>query len=130
MIRTEAELVEFFSLTDVNCVSLADYYIMVLYFVIVNGNGFNVKVNMSKRKEKNAENNYNSIKTKAFVNGKEMTEKRRLGNEKMSMTSRGLGKRKMLFGHWFPPHAIRSVELGTWCILSMLKLKQIILLNI
>ena len=30
-IRTEAELIEFFSLIEVNCVGLADYNIMVQY---------------------------------------------------------------------------------------------------
>ena len=32
----------------------------------------------------------------------------------------GFGKRNMLFGHWFPPHEIRSSELGSGCILSVL----------
>ena len=34
-IRTEAELIEFFSLIEVNCVALADYNIMVQYILIL-----------------------------------------------------------------------------------------------
>ena len=34
-IRTEAELIEFFSLIEVNCIALADNNIMVQYIVIV-----------------------------------------------------------------------------------------------
>ena len=30
----------------------------------------------------------------------------------------------MLFGHWFPPHEIRSSELGSGCMLSMFKFKR------
>ena len=30
----------------------------------------------------------------------------------------------MLFGHWFPPHEIRSSEVGSGCILSTLKFKR------
>ena len=30
----------------------------------------------------------------------------------------------MLFGHWFPPHEIRSSELGSGCILSTFKFKR------
>ena len=33
----------------------------------------------------------------------------------------GFGKRNMLFGHGFPPHEIRSSELGPGCILSTFK---------
>ena len=36
----------------------------------------------------------------------------------------GFGKRNMLFGHWFPPHEIRSSELDSGCILSTLKFKR------
>ena len=36
----------------------------------------------------------------------------------------GFGKRNMLFEHWFPPHKIRSSELGSGCILSTLKFKR------
>ena len=34
-IRTEAKLIEFFSLIEVSCVALADYNIMVQYIVIL-----------------------------------------------------------------------------------------------
>ena len=30
----------------------------------------------------------------------------------------------MLFGHWFPPHEIRSSKLGSGCILSTFKFKR------
>ena len=33
--KTKAELIEFFSLIEVNCVALADYNIMVQYVVIL-----------------------------------------------------------------------------------------------
>ena len=36
----------------------------------------------------------------------------------------GFGKRNMLFGHWFPPHEIRSSEFGSGCILFTLKFKR------
>ena len=34
-IKTEAELIEFFSLIEVDCVALADYNIMVQYIVLL-----------------------------------------------------------------------------------------------
>ena len=34
-IRTEAELIEFLSLIEVNCVALEDYNIMVQYIIIL-----------------------------------------------------------------------------------------------
>ena len=40
----------------------------------------------------------------------------------------GFGERNMLSEHWFPPHVLCSSELGSGCILSMLKLKKIYIL--